>query len=168
VSFDVSAWLGATYGTAASPTFTYIFYDWTGKQLVPTAQLGPIARAGGISMFEAEQTGTLPAGTRRIRIILTFGLNYFYIADNISLTLAAPGGPPVVDAAGVVSASAFGGFTSIAPGSWIEIYGYNLASATRSWASSDFNNGIAPSSLGGTTVTIGGQSAYRLHQPYAG
>lgn len=160
VNYDVSAWLGATYPTAASPTLTYIFYDWTGKQLAPTAQLGPVARAGGISMFETAHTGLLPPGTRRVRITLTFGVNYRYIADNILFVLAAPPGPPVVNAAGVESASGFGGFSSIAPGSWVEIYGYNLASTTRSWAGSDFNGMNAPTSLSGTTVTIGGQSAF--------
>jgi len=61
---------------------------------------------------------------------------------------------------GVVTASAFGGFTSISPGSWIEIYGSNLASDTRSWAGTDFNGINAPTSLDGTTVTIGGKAAF--------
>ena len=74
--------------------------------------------------------------------------------------LAAPTGPPVVDAAGVESASGFGGYSTIAPGSWVEIYGYNLASTTRSWAASDFNGINAPTSLSGTTVSIGGQPAF--------
>ncbi len=34
---------------------------------------------------------------------------------------------PFVNPGGVLSASAFGGFTSVAPGSWIEIYGSNLS-----------------------------------------
>jgi uncharacterized protein (TIGR03437 family) len=62
--------------------------------------------------------------------------------------------------AAVVSASAFGGFTSVAPGSWIEIYGSNLAIDSRSWTSADFNGVNAPTSLDGTSVTIGGQSAF--------
>jgi uncharacterized protein (TIGR03437 family) len=61
---------------------------------------------------------------------------------------------------GVLSASAFGGFTSISPGSWIEIYGSNFASTTRSWAASDFIGVNAPTSLDGTNVTIGGKSAF--------
>lgn len=67
---------------------------------------------------------------------------------------------PSISSGGVVSASAFGGFASIAPGSWIEIYGSNLASDTRSWAGGDFNGVNAPTSLDGTSVTIGGQSAF--------
>lgn len=68
--------------------------------------------------------------------------------------------PPSISSGGVVSASAFGQFTAIAPGSWVEIYGANLAADSRSWASSDFNGLDAPISLDGTKVTIGGQAAF--------
>jgi uncharacterized protein (TIGR03437 family) len=67
---------------------------------------------------------------------------------------------PTLSSGGIVSASAFGGFSSISPGSWIEIYGSSLASDTRSWATADFNGINAPTSLDGTTVTIGGKPAF--------
>jgi uncharacterized protein (TIGR03437 family) len=67
---------------------------------------------------------------------------------------------PTIGVGGVVSASDFGEFTSISPGSWIEIYGTNLAVATQSWAGADFSGVNAPTSLGATSVTIGGQPAF--------
>jgi uncharacterized protein (TIGR03437 family) len=67
-------------------------------------------------------------------------------------------GPPSI--AGIVSASAFGGFPSVAPGSWVEIYGSNLAPDTRGWAGSDFVGNNAPISLDGVSVSIGGQAAF--------
>ena len=67
---------------------------------------------------------------------------------------------PVIGIGGVVSASAFGEFTSISPGSWIEIYGLNLAVGTQSWAGADFSGVNAPTALGGTSVTVGGQAAF--------
>ena len=67
---------------------------------------------------------------------------------------------PAISSGGVVSASAFGGFSSAAPGSWIEIYGSNLAGDTRSWTGSDFSGASGPTVLDGTTVSIGGQAAY--------
>ena len=67
---------------------------------------------------------------------------------------------PSISSGGVVSASAFGEFTSISPGSWIEIYGSNLAADSRSWTGADFTGINAPTSLDGTSVTIGGQSAF--------
>jgi uncharacterized protein (TIGR03437 family) len=67
---------------------------------------------------------------------------------------------PSITSGGVVSASAFGGFASVAPGSWIEIYGSNLASESGGWSASDFTGVNAPTLLDGTSVTIGGKSAF--------
>ncbi|MGA2600283.1 MAG: IPT/TIG domain-containing protein [Bryobacteraceae bacterium] len=87
-----------------------------------------------------------------------------YVADvNFGVWLLSTGtqtGGPAPSIKGVVSASAFGSFSAVAPGSYIEIYGQNLASDTRGWAGSDFNGVNAPTSLDGTSVTIGGQPAY--------
>ncbi len=61
----------------------------------------------------------------------------------------------------VISAGSFGGFSSISPGDWIEIYGYNLATTVAHiWGGSDFNGNNAPTALVGTTVTVGGQPAF--------
>lgn len=65
---------------------------------------------------------------------------------------------PVIQA--VISASDYGGFSSIAPATWIEIYGKNLATTTAQWGGADFQGINAPTSVGGTTVTVGGQSAF--------
>ena len=68
---------------------------------------------------------------------------------------------PAISANGVISAGGFGGFSYAAPGSFIEIYGTNLAGGTaRSWASSDFSNGNAPTSLDQVSVTVGGKPAF--------
>jgi uncharacterized protein (TIGR03437 family) len=93
-----------------------------------------------------------------------------YVADyanNVIRKLApssGPGGgspaPAIRTASGVISASQFGALPSIAPGSWIEIYGTNLATATRTWATGDFNGIDAPTGLNNTTVSIGGYSAF--------
>jgi uncharacterized protein (TIGR03437 family) len=157
VTYDISAWLGSIAGTNGT-TLTYRFFDWSGAQLAPTATLGPASHSG-TGMAQVSNSGTLPVGVRRVRVSLTFPANTA-LADNINFTLAAPPGAPVILPGGLVSASAFGGFTSIAPGSWIEIYGFDLASATQSWAGSDFVNGVAPTSLGGVSVSIGGKAAF--------
>jgi len=84
-----------------------------------------------------------------------------YIADssNNVIRLLTPNGPSV-SAGGVVSAGAYGGFPAIAPGSWIEIYGSNLSSDRRSWGAADFQGNNAPTSIDGTSVSIGGQAAF--------
>jgi uncharacterized protein (TIGR03437 family) len=67
---------------------------------------------------------------------------------------------PPIRVGGAVTAAAFGGSPSIAPGTWIEIYGTGLATQTREWAGSDFNGLTAPTALNGTGVTIGGLRAF--------
>jgi uncharacterized protein (TIGR03437 family) len=96
-----------------------------------------------------------------------------YVADtnNNVIRLLTPSGStgggggalPVIRATqGVITAGAFGGSSSVAPGTWVEIYGSNLASDTRTWTTDDFTNGgqNAPVSLDRTNVTISGQQAY--------
>lgn len=73
---------------------------------------------------------------------------------------AAGTGPLIRPARGVISASGYGGFETIAPGSWIEIYGSNLARTRRQWQASDFNGNAAPTSLDGVKVTINGRPAF--------
>lgn len=91
--------------------------------------------------------------------------DHIYTA-NITLQPAAaqPGcsvtAPPSVGSGGIVSASDFGGKSGVAPGTWIEIYGQNLAGSTREWAGSDFSGNNAPTQLDGVAVTIGGKQAF--------
>ncbi len=59
-----------------------------------------------------------------------------------------------------MGASEFGPSTSVAPGSWIEIHGTDLASGQRQWSLADFNGLRAPTALSGTRVTIGGAEAF--------
>jgi uncharacterized protein (TIGR03437 family) len=67
---------------------------------------------------------------------------------------------PAIGPGGVVAASAFNPAAGVAPGTWLEIFGTNLATTTRSWEGSDFNGSNAPTSLDGVSVTIGGIAGY--------
>ncbi|HWC95989.1 MAG TPA: IPT/TIG domain-containing protein [Candidatus Sulfopaludibacter sp.] len=97
------------------------------------------------------------------------GSGNIYVADTANnvirlLKPASSGGsglPPAVSAGGVITAGNFGASSSVAPGTWVEIYGSNLSASTRSWTGADFSNGgvTAPTSLDRTEVTIGGQQA---------
>lgn len=75
-------------------------------------------------------------------------------------TPTPPDAAPAISSGGVVSAAAFGGSANIAPGSWIEIYGTNLASSTRQWTAAEFSGTTGPTQLDNTKVTIGGRSAF--------
>ena len=72
---------------------------------------------------------------------------------------------PTISPSGVITAGNYGAFQAIAPATWIEIYGVNLATnldstRQRTWAGGDFNGNQAPSTLGGTTVTVAGKPAF--------
>jgi uncharacterized protein (TIGR03437 family) len=148
VTYQVSAWLGAV-NSGTTPTLTYSFFDWTGKQLAATAQLGP-ATHSGTSLALTSHSDILPAGTRRVHIALTFP-QFTALADNIAFALS-PAGAPVILPSGVVPV--YSTSTTIQPGSWASIFGTNLAGTTTSW------NGDFPTSLGGTSVTVNSKPAY--------
>jgi len=88
------------------------------------------------------------------------GVNAISFIDLVSIQDLGLSSLPSIGSGGVVSASAFGEFTSAAPGTWIEIYGTNLATETASWTGADFNGINAPTSLDGTYVTIAGIQAF--------
>jgi uncharacterized protein (TIGR03437 family) len=67
---------------------------------------------------------------------------------------------PVINAGGIVTATQYGGFSTIAPATFIEIYGLNLSTTFNLDWSNAFNGVQAPTSLGGTTATVGGLPAY--------
>lgn len=69
---------------------------------------------------------------------------------------------PTISSGGVIGAAAFSGKAEISSGMWVEIYGANFGgpAAGRSWAGSDFNGNNAPTSLDGTSVSIGGKPAF--------
>ena len=111
----------------------------------------PASNVGNIVIYVAGNAGIgLPANVNGDHVY----------TQTYTLTPAAAAPAPSIYSGGVVTAESFGGFSSIAPGTWIEIYGTNLAANTVNWSASDFQNGVAPTSLGGVTVSIGGQAAY--------
>jgi uncharacterized protein (TIGR03437 family) len=127
----------ASLGHAGS--FTYQV-DWT----------PPAAGSGDIVFYVA---GNAANGDE------SNGGDHIYAAT-YRLTAPATGAAPAISPGGVLNATAFGGGATVAPGSWMEIYGANLAPTTRQWAAVDFNGLSAPTSLGGVKVTIGGQAAF--------
>ena len=81
-------------------------------------------------------------------------------SSSLVILMNTPSTAPAPVVNGVISASAFGAFGDIAPGTFIEIYGTNLATGNRTWGGSDFTGSTAPTSLDGTSVQIGGKAAF--------
>lgn len=82
------------------------------------------------------------------------------LADHVNAPAPSPPSKPIISPGGVISSAAFGAFSDVSPGSWIEIYGSNLSATTRGWSSADFTGPNAPTSLDGVRVTIGGLPAF--------
>jgi len=87
-----------------------------------------------------------------------------FFPQNNNPTLAIFGGtpsaasPPEIAAGGIVNAADSSG--SFSQGSWVSIFGSNLASSSRGWQASDFTgNGLLPTSLDGVSVLVNGTAA---------
>lgn len=78
---------------------------------------------------------------------------------------AAPVGctalPPVVTSTN--SAGDFGGGSTFASGSWLEIHGSNLAIDTRTWGTADFQGSNAPTALDGSSALINGIAGFMYY-----
>ncbi len=77
-----------------------------------------------------------------------------YVTDSFErrVRILTPGTAPAIARGGVVPV--YSTVPTIQPGSWVSIYGTDLASGTVLWS------GNFPKTLGGTSVTIDGKSAY--------
>jgi uncharacterized protein (TIGR03437 family) len=126
----------------SAPSRSSFTFTWT----PPTSDAGPvhIYVAGNAVNNNAVQDGGDHVYTN------SYVLSY---APPITCTTDTP----VVNA--VVSASAFGQAKTFAAGSWLEIYGTNFATNSRSWGGADFTGNAAPTILDKVSVSINGVPA---------
>jgi uncharacterized protein (TIGR03437 family) len=78
----------------------------------------------------------------------------------VNLKLAAAVKPVITDK-GVVSAAGYQ--AGVAPGSWVSIFGQNLAATTREMTAGDIVDGNLPTALGGVSVQINSKPAFIHH-----
>jgi uncharacterized protein (TIGR03437 family) len=164
----ISTFAGVSATGVAVDTLGNVYLAEPGNALVqmvsPGGTITTIAGDGGQGYFGDGGPAT-SAELNQPNGVAVDSRGRIYIADTFNtcvrmLTPTASTALPVVSSGGIVTASAFGAFPSVAPGSWIEIYGANLASDARSWTGADFTGINAPTSLDGTKVTVGGQAAF--------
>jgi uncharacterized protein (TIGR03437 family) len=123
---------GYTASLKTTPSFTYTV-NWT----------PPATASGNVTLYVAGNAGPgnppVPSPTD-------------VYTSSLTLTPAAASSGPTITTGGVVPV--YSSATTIQPGSWVSIFGTNLAAATTVW------NGNFPTSLGNVGVTINGKSAY--------
>jgi uncharacterized protein (TIGR03437 family) len=159
-----SAEVYAPRGTRFDASGNLYFSDWTNNVVRVLLTNGTIFTVAG--NFSGKYSGD--GGPATIAGINTTGVavapsGAVYVSDNNDqrIRLLTPVlQTPAISTGGVVSASDYGKFAATSPGSQIEIYGSNLAGSTRGWYGADFNGVNAPTSLDGTSVTIGGKDAF--------
>jgi uncharacterized protein (TIGR03437 family) len=87
----------------------------------------------------------------------------FYVSDS-SANVVRKVNAVATSAAPVISlvSNAFGGSQTLAPNTWVQVKGVNLAPAgdTRIWAGGDFINNQLPTQLDGVSVTVNGKPAF--------
>jgi uncharacterized protein (TIGR03437 family) len=76
----------------------------------------------------------------------------------IAVTLVVQGTQPAPVISAVGNGASFQ--PGVASATWLSILGSNLSTSTYSWQSSDFVNGVLPTSLQGVSVTINGMPAF--------
>jgi uncharacterized protein (TIGR03437 family) len=141
-------------GFVECPATPCIGIEWFRGSASQFGAIPGTANAAGTQLTVSIPASLISApGILEIEVISWAGYS-----NGVAYTVTPQGGS--VNPGGVVSASAFGEFTSAAPGTWIEIYGTSLAADTRGWTAADFTAINAPTSLDGTFVTIGGQQAF--------
>lgn len=125
---------------AASATSGTFEFEWT-----PPAN----ASAGPVVIYVAANASNGPApGGAKVHL------------KSLRLTPAASSARPTISQGGVVQVSNFGAGTRVSPGTYMEIFGRDLATTTRGWSGSDFNGAAAPTSLDNVQVTVDGKPAF--------
>jgi uncharacterized protein (TIGR03437 family) len=139
-------------GTNASPARFGDTWIWDGTlwmQQTPTTS--PSARAFAAMAYDSVHSQIVMFGG------VTTGSTT--VNDTWVWTGASTAAVPTITS--VNSAGAFGAFSTVTSGTWIEIYGTDLGPSTPvNWAGSDFQGNNAPTSIGGVEVKIGGQAAF--------
>ena len=129
---------GYTASKNTSGSYTYKF-NWT----------PPSTNVGTVTLYAAGNAGS---GA------LIVSNTHTYL-NSLQLSPSAGGGStPTVT--GVVSDATFAAGGPIASGSWVAVFGSNLATDTRQVGSGDIVNGSLPTTMDGTSATVDGKAAF--------
>ena len=126
-----------------------------GPTINPAANDPQTTRGGGYAPQMIERFTEIAGSTLKIFYTLSTWNPYAAVLIESDFTIAY--GPAIS-----LVANAEGESPTIAPNTWVEIKGSNLAPAgdTRSWQGSDFVNNQMPTQLDGVSATVNGKSAY--------
>ena len=155
---DLGIWSSEQNSTTSCPAgqLTYVEHTLAGYQRNQSNPgqyqfdwVPPATDVGPVTIYVAANAG--PGG-------LPSNLGcHIYTATYTLTTGSTSTQPTIASIKGVVAASDWGSYNAIAPGSWMEIHGSNLAQKPDVWNASA--SSAAPTQMDGVSVSIGGQAA---------
>lgn len=125
-----------------NPNSTGIFqFDWT----------PPTTNAGDVVFYVA---GNAANGNGRA----DSGDHIYTTSATLTAAAVSTGPKPALTQGGVINAGS--GKAEIASGTWVSVFGTDLAASLRVLGGADVVNGVLPTTLNGAGVTIGGKPAF--------
>ena len=156
----VKALLNRPFGVALDSAGNVFFTDSYNQRVRKIDANGIITTVAGtgVSGFSGDGGPALSATMGFPTGIALDAYGKIFVADtqNNVIRMITPTSCSSALVLGAISAGEFGALTSVAPGSWMEIYGCDLTPGVAAW---NFQSPTAPTSLDGVSVTIGGFSA---------
>lgn len=104
-------------------------------------------------------SATLAGGSYTGQIVMTSQTGSMAMTVPVILTIASTTTSPVIRTTDPVVPS-FLGKSDFGSNMYVEIYGSNLATTTRTWAGADFSGSNAPTSLDQVSVSVNGKPAF--------
>jgi uncharacterized protein (TIGR03437 family) len=145
---------GQNQNCPAAKPLAYVEHTQNGSSRIQTGSMTyefdwtpPATAVGNITIYVAGNAANASGNEQG---------DHIYTAT-YTLTPAAAGTAPSIDAGGVMSGASFQ--PGIVPGSWLTIKGSNLSPVTDTWEKA-IVNGNLPTSLDGVSVSVGGKPAY--------
>ncbi len=149
---------GGAYVTMFNPAGSTIYFSTV---IYDPAHNGSVFSSG----VDVDSQGNIYVGgyTSQPGLPVTPGVLQTAIKGNYDGFIAKISAPAIPATPAITQvANAEGGALTIAPNTWVEIHGANLAPAgdSRTWQSTDFANSQLPTVLDGVSVTVNGHPAY--------
>jgi len=157
----VNAQLNRPFGLALDAAGNIFFTDSYNQRVreinISTGIITTIA-GSGVSGFSGDGGPALSATFGFPTGIAVDTAGKIYVADtqNNVIRMITPTSCSSAFILGAVSAGDFGALNTLAPGSWMEIYGCDLTNTATAW---NYQGAKAPTNLNGVSVSVGGFSA---------
>jgi uncharacterized protein (TIGR03437 family) len=128
--------------------------SWTATVNQSWLSVTPASGTAPSTLSISVSPGGLSAGTYAGNVQITAsGASNTPLTVGVTLTVSQAAGPPPTITS-VANAASYQ--STIAPATWVSIFGTNLAAAAYTWQTSDIVNGQLPTSLQGVSVAIDG------------